>query len=29
MQQQIDFCANHGIAFWAFDWEPLQLARLA
>lgn len=20
MQQQIDYCADHGIAFWAFDW---------
>ncbi len=20
MRQQIDYCADHGIAFWAFDW---------
>ena len=20
MQKQIDYCADHGIAFWAFDW---------
>jgi hypothetical protein len=20
MQRQIDYCADHGIAFWAFDW---------
>lgn len=20
MRQQIDYCANHGLAFWAFDW---------
>ena len=20
MQQQIDYAADHGIAFWAFDW---------
>ncbi|MEI7953798.1 MAG: glycoside hydrolase family 99-like domain-containing protein [Verrucomicrobiota bacterium] len=20
MQQQVDFCADHGINFWAFDW---------
>ena len=20
MRKQIDYCANHGIAFWAFDW---------